>query len=159
MEGATPKERPEDLLASFVAAWGERDAAALAALFTADADFVNVVGLWWRTRRNIRKAHAYGFERIFARSTLTLEQVAVKELGPSVATIHGSWHMEGQLAPDGSEAEPRDGVLLLIAQRTAEGWLVAAAQNTDRIPGADSVLVSQGSARGASYARRAGRQF
>jgi hypothetical protein len=36
---------------------------------------VNVVGLWWRTRREIRKAHAYGFERIFARSTLTLEQV------------------------------------------------------------------------------------
>jgi uncharacterized protein (TIGR02246 family) len=117
MEGATPKERPEDLLASFVNAWSQRDADGLAALFTADADFVNVVGLWWRTRRAIRKAHAYGFERIFARSTLTLEQVAVKELGPDVATIHGRWHMEGQVAPDGSEAEPRDGVLILVAQR------------------------------------------
>ena len=158
MEGATPKERPEDLLASFVHAWSQRDADGLAALFTADADFVNVVGLWWRTRRAIRKAHAYGFERIFARSTLTLEQVAVKELGPDVATIHGRWHMEGQVAPDGSEAEPRDGVLLLVAQRTPDGWLIAAAQNTDRIPGADSILVAQGSSRGASYARPVGRQ-
>ena len=30
-------------------------------LFTEDADFVNVVGLWWRTRAQIRDNHAYGF--------------------------------------------------------------------------------------------------
>lgn len=38
---------------------------ALAALFTEDADFVNVVGLWWTTREQIRDNHAYGFRHMF----------------------------------------------------------------------------------------------
>ncbi len=44
---ATPEEFPR----AFAAAWMARDAVALAALFAADADFVNVAGLWWEDRR------------------------------------------------------------------------------------------------------------
>jgi hypothetical protein len=39
----------------FVDAWNHRDPDALAALFDTDAEFVNVTGLWWHTRDEIRK--------------------------------------------------------------------------------------------------------
>ena len=39
---------PTDVAAAFAKAWSKRDADAIADLFVEDADFVNVVGLWWR---------------------------------------------------------------------------------------------------------------
>lgn len=51
---------PEGVARGFADAWNRGDALAIAALFVEDADFVNVVGLWWRNRRRIREAHAYG---------------------------------------------------------------------------------------------------
>ena len=40
----------------FLEAWNHRDPDALAALFDKDAEFVNVTGLWWHTREEIRSA-------------------------------------------------------------------------------------------------------
>ena len=73
-------ERPEALPAAFAAAWNRRDPDALAALFDEDAEFVNVTGLWWHNRADIRRAHAYGLATIFDRSTLTVGTVRVKGL-------------------------------------------------------------------------------
>ncbi|MFZ1412054.1 MAG: SgcJ/EcaC family oxidoreductase, partial [Micropruina sp.] len=60
-----PLAAPMDLITAFVKAWDEGDAEAIGDLFVEDADFVNVVGLWWSSRISIVRAHAYGFERIF----------------------------------------------------------------------------------------------
>jgi len=38
---------PEEIPARFAEAWNERDPDKIAALFDEDADFVNVVGIWW----------------------------------------------------------------------------------------------------------------
>lgn len=57
--------RPEQIPSLFAEAWNARNPDALAALFDEDAEFVNVTGLWWRDRASIRRAHAYGLERIF----------------------------------------------------------------------------------------------
>lgn len=42
--------QPEQVARAFVEAWEDRDPDAIAALFVADADFVNVTGLWWHDR-------------------------------------------------------------------------------------------------------------
>ena len=62
--------RPEQIPSLFAEAWNRRDPDALASLFEDDAEFVNVTGLWWHDRASIRKAHAYGLERIFNESKL-----------------------------------------------------------------------------------------
>ena len=56
MAGPIPTE-PEDFPAAFAAAWATRDGAQIAALFTPNADFVNVTGLWWHGRAAIAKPH------------------------------------------------------------------------------------------------------
>src|SRR5690606_12944242 len=43
-------ESPEDVPRLFVENWNDRRADLLAELFEEDADFINVVGLWWENR-------------------------------------------------------------------------------------------------------------
>lgn len=142
---------PEAALERFAAAWNARDAAALAALFDEDADFVNVVGIWWRRRRAIEKAHDYALNRFFRDSRITVEAVAVKRLGADVATVHGRWRMEGQRAPDDAVLEARRGMMLLVVRRTGDGWSIAAAQNTDIVPGAETMAATPDGLTGADY--------
>jgi uncharacterized protein (TIGR02246 family) len=47
-------ETPEAVIHGWEDAWNRADADALAELFAEDAEFVNVVGLWWHDRANIR---------------------------------------------------------------------------------------------------------
>jgi ketosteroid isomerase-like protein len=109
-----------------------------------------VVGLWWRRRDDIRRAHAYGFERIFAGATMTLLEVRVRPLGDA-AVVHGRWELVGQRGPDGSAGSRRRGVLVVVGQRTPAGWVAVTAQNTDRLPGTETVLVRDGAARAVTY--------
>ena len=44
---------PEDFPTAFRDAWMARDGHAIGALFEDDADFVNVVGIWWEDRTAI----------------------------------------------------------------------------------------------------------
>lgn len=134
---------PGDLATAFVAAWNRHDMPAIAALFEEQARFVNVVGMFWRSRAAIEEAHAHTHAHIFKNSTLTLEAVEQTALAPDVVGVHAHWRLEGHLGPEGRPESPRNGVMLLIARRAppAAGWHVAVAQNTDAIP--DVITIPQ----------------
>lgn len=134
--------QPEDFGAAFVAAWMARDAGALAALFAQDADFVNVVGLWWHNRSDIEKAHAYGLSTFFAHSTLRLGRTKCRLIGTEAAVTQSRLTLTGQTAPDGSTAGPRTTILTATLQRFETGWLAVAAQNTDVVAGAETHLAA-----------------
>ena len=62
------------------------------------------------------------------------------------------WRMVGQTGPDGEQGGERTGVLSLTVQRQPDGdWLAVHAHNTDRIPGAQTHLVTEEGHRPASY--------
>lgn len=73
-------DRPEDLPQLFVRAWNERWAETIAGLFAENAEFINVVGLWWHDRQAIFKAHDYGLKTIFNHSTLEVRQTKVRTM-------------------------------------------------------------------------------
>ena len=135
----TPVSSPEEVPRAFVRAWMARDAAALAALFAPDADFVNVVGLWWEDRAAIEAAHDYGLRVIFAQSRLTLGRVKCRMLGEAAAVVQARMRLTGQSAPPGGTAPgPRATILTFVCERGPRGWLCVAAQNTDIVPGAET---------------------
>ena len=145
--------QPEQIPLSFAEAGNARDPDALAALFDDDAEFVNVTGLWWHDRASIRRAHAYGVERIFDRSTLTVEETKVKRLRDDVAVVHARMTLTGQ-TPIGRITHPgsRANVLSFIVHRGARGWLCAAAHNTDVVPGMETNIIGEdGTFRSANY--------
>ncbi|WP_312856784.1 SgcJ/EcaC family oxidoreductase [Arthrobacter mobilis] len=144
-------EEPEDIARGFAQAWNQGDADGIAALFADDADFVNVVGLWWRSRERIRRAHAEGFRRIFAGARMTLGRVRVRRLGDRAAVVHATWTLTGQTAHRGREAGARSGVLIFVAEKRDGGWVAVAAQNTDRVPGAETHIAVGGRLEAADY--------
>ena len=134
--------RPEDIPAAFAAAWEARDAAALAALFAEDADFVNVVGLWWRNRGDIERAHHYGLTTFLRASELSARRIEVKRLGETLATVHVRWRLRGQLDKQGNRLNDRFAIMLFVAEKKDSGWQVVAAQNTDIVSGAETFAAS-----------------
>ena len=144
---------PEDFPEAFTAAWMARDAGALAGLFAEDADFVNVVGIWWRDRAAIRKAHHYALRSFFAETVLTPGRVRVRRLGEGHAVVHTRFRLRGQRTPDGRPAGDRQTILVFVLARSPDGWQAVAAQNTDIVPGAETNLAGEGFS-SADYRRR-----
>jgi uncharacterized protein (TIGR02246 family) len=144
--------QPRGIADGFAAAWNRQDADAIAALFTPDATFVNVVGFWWTSQRQIRFNHAYGFAHMFPDSTMHLTKVSTRPLTDDVAVVVAGWSMVGQTGPDGSRGGERTGVLSFTVTRQPAGqWLAVHAHNTDRIPHAQTHLVTGEGHRPASY--------
>lgn len=153
--GHAPLQAPLDVATAFVKAWNAGDAKAIGGLFAEDADFVNVVGLWWTSRRSIRRAHKRGFERIFAGSELTVEKLSLRMLGADAAVVHARWRVEGQMDPAGDRAEGRRGVISWVLQRLEDGtWICVSSQNTDIAAAADTNLSVGGVVTPTSYLER-----
>ena len=142
---AAPNEE-EDVrkaVSGFSQSWNHHDMEAFGKLFAPDADFVNVAGDWWKGRQAIQTQHAYshgtipadtkGFEAlrvyygIFKTSTFQFTQIDVRFLRKDVALAHASWEMLG----DTRTPNPRHGLLAFVLTRQDNGWLIAAAQNTE----------------------------
>lgn len=144
---------PQSIATAFVEAWRRRDADQLATLFDENAEFVNVVGLWWHNRASIRKAHAYGFEHIFSQSDLELIETRVRYLGDDVAVVHARMQLTGQSkVSDTRHPGVRNNIFTFVVHRNGQGWRCAAAHNTDIVPGAETNLVDDsGQFKSANY--------
>ena len=147
----TLPQTPAEIPGHFADAWNARDPETLAGLFSEDADFVNVVGLWWDNRKDIKRAHAYGLEKIFAKSTLKPGRTKVRQINGSTAVVHARWHLKGQTDKAGNLLEDRRTVMVFVAQKTPEGWIVVACQNTDIVPGKETFAARDGKLQAENY--------
>ncbi len=142
---------PEDIPKIFESAWNARDAHTLASIFAEDADFVNVVGLWWHNRTDIERSHDYGLKKIFKDSELTARGVKIRKLGETVAIIHVRWKLTGQTAKSDEKLDQRNTVMMFVAERRNNKWRVVSAQNTDVIPGKETITITDGKAAAVDY--------
>ena len=148
LNAKTPKEIPS----LFVAAWNKRKAEDIAALFTEDADFVNVVGIWWNNKEDIREAHDYGLKHIFQNSNLKLGKVTVRLLNETVAVVHARMRLDDQTRiGEVDKPERRYNIFTFVVQKNLENWLCVSAHNTDIIPGAETNIVFEGKIKAVSY--------
>ena len=150
--GPTSINAPLDIASRFTKAWNGGDAKAIAELFAEDADFVNVVGLWWTSRRSIRRGLKRGFAEWFAGSTFSVEKLSQRLLGTNAALIIARWRIEGQRDPDGNLAEPRRGLATVAMQQLEDGtWLCVSCHFTDIAAAADTNLMVAGVLTPTSY--------
>jgi uncharacterized protein (TIGR02246 family) len=114
-------------------AWNQHDAKAYAALFAKDGDLVNVVGWWWRGRKEIESKLTDAFAFVFRESTLTITEVNVRFLTSEIAVAHMRWTMSGARTPP-TIPEPREGLQTSVLQKLGANWMIAAFQNTNHVP-------------------------
>jgi uncharacterized protein (TIGR02246 family) len=114
-------------------AWNRHDAKAYAALFTDDGDVVNVVGWWWKGRREIERQLTAAYAVVFRESRLTITEVEVRFLARDIAVAHVRWTMEGARTPP-AIPQPRQGIQIQVLQKRSAVWRIAAFQNTNSMP-------------------------
>jgi uncharacterized protein (TIGR02246 family) len=132
---ATGQRSPEEIPALFARAWNDRDPDALGSLFDEDAEFVNVAGLRWHGRESIRKAHAYGLERIGHTSVLAIDEIKVKLLSPGIAVVHARMTLSGEAPADTvRQPGPRTTIVSFVVHRIVDRWQCASAHSTEVIP-------------------------
>ncbi len=148
-------DAPEQIPYQFINYWNKRNATGIASLFVNDADFVNVVGLWWSTKEAIEKAHDYGLKVIFNESKLTLIRSKVRYLGEDVAIVHAKMKLTGQTEiEEAKNPEVRRNIFTFVCQRFNTGWLSVAAHNTDIIPGMETHVAIDGELKSADYRKK-----
>ncbi|WP_166416796.1 SgcJ/EcaC family oxidoreductase [Cochlodiniinecator piscidefendens] len=142
---------PENVPRAFVAYWNARNAAGLASLFVEDADFVNVVGLWWNNRTDIEKAHDYGLGTFFRHSTVEVRRTKVRQITDGIAVVHARCKLIGQIDKQGQTLDPRIAIMVFVVQRQNDGWHILTAQNTDVVQGMETNAARSGTVTSLSY--------
>lgn len=114
-------------------AWNQHDATAYANLFTEDGEVVNVVGWWWKDRREIETKLKAAFAFVFKDSILTITDTKVRFVKPDVAIAHVTWTMAGAKTPP-NIPEPKQGIEIQVLKKQKGQWLILSFQNTTSIP-------------------------
>lgn len=136
-----PVKSPERIPKRFAEGWNERNADKIAALFDEDAEFVNVVGIWWHNREDIRRAHDYGLRVIFNKSELKVGKTSVKYISDSVAVVHARMLLKGQSEIKGGTSKNRQTIFSFVVHERDGEWSCASAHNTDIVPGKETNFI------------------
>ena len=110
-----------DVVARYVAVREARDASAVAALFTEDADQYTTAGEWRRGRERIRAGTADSSQRNPGSRRISVE--AVRFVTPDVAIADGPY----EIAASGASSRRMWTTLVLV--RTSGGWRISAIRN------------------------------
>ena len=114
-------------------AWNRHNMDAFVADTMPDVDWINVVGMHWKGRETIMKAHAVLHKGMFANSRmLPPEQIEMRQIAPNVVVVTRINRIEGvdaALRPNG-KPYPDDGNLLTaVYVKSREGWRIAHVHN------------------------------
>ncbi|HUS15973.1 MAG TPA: SgcJ/EcaC family oxidoreductase [Chloroflexia bacterium] len=128
----TPEDAIRQVVEQHAAAWNRYDMSAYAALFTEDADLVNIRGGWWQGRAQIEERMAALHTTRFRTSHLRPTEIAIRFLDARLAIVHARWHLTGTLSPD---EQPVTGIQQTITTWTLvlrdDTWQIRAFQNTE----------------------------
>ena len=117
---------------AFEDGWNRHDLAAGFSFFAEDADFVNLVGQWWRGRHEIVERLGACHEDRFRDSMLRITSVSIRFLRFDVAVVHLTWTLSGDRGADGKGLPLRRGIITLTTSRFKGRWSFDAAQNTEQ---------------------------
>jgi uncharacterized protein (TIGR02246 family) len=98
---------------------------------TEDTDWVNVVGMWWKGRKDSQYAHQVYHNTIFKTSVMEKKSVSIRFITPDVAIAHVVLHTSGSDVPmpDGKKPEPTDALATIVYVNKNEKWLMTAGEN------------------------------
>ena len=119
------------IVRDLMGAWNLHDARTFAALFAPDADFTNVVGMFFHGREEIERFHAPLFASRFVQSHQSAEDVRIRWLAPELASVDVRWAMTGVRDERGQERPVRHGVLHIVASKRSGKWEIDVVHNTE----------------------------
>ncbi|PZP28753.1 MAG: hypothetical protein DI603_18935 [Roseateles depolymerans] len=116
-------------VADLESAWNRHDMAAYAALLHDDAEWVNVVGMYWRGKAQIMKAHIAFHETIFKDCRLEGRDLTVREVAPDTVTAVWTHQQDAYRSPSGTLHEKTLNRMTLVLTRHDGRWRISNVQN------------------------------
>lgn len=118
-----------------VSDWNTREFKNMDLYATSDVEWVNIVGMWWKGRDTVKKAHQVTFDHFFKGVPFTKTGLKIRFLTDDVAIAHLNCHVGSLFPPDGidrvtNRTPETDNLLTLIYVRKNGTWLLSAGQNT-----------------------------
>ncbi|MGH9689717.1 MAG: SgcJ/EcaC family oxidoreductase [Candidatus Acidiferrales bacterium] len=110
---------------SFFDAFNKHDAHALAANFTEDADFINVLGVTTQGRKGVDEHYTTLFSDRFKDAHRTFSLKSVRFITPDVAAVTMEYELSGTKGPGGAEAPPAKGLYDWTLVKQNGRWLIA----------------------------------
>jgi len=113
------KAKVRAVLHRWEAAWNASDMTAMWQLATDDIHWVNVVGMHWRGKAEVQKAHQAFFDQLFKNRTCKLEDIeSIEPLPGGAFVVVVRWMMGGYRRPNGIMRPPgRDRMSLVLVPR------------------------------------------
>jgi len=100
------------------------------ALFTRDADFINVNGTWLRGASEIERGRRAAFETRLKNATTRSVEVRIRFIRPDVAIANVISETAGVTTSDGRELPAQRELNIRVLTKEHGQWLVTAFQNT-----------------------------
>ena len=104
---------------------------------TENTDWVNVVGMWWKGRKESQYAHQAYHNTIFKTSVCEKKSVSIRFITKDVAVVHVLWQFSDPNppapplppSPDGKPLPPNDDLATLVFVNQNGKWLLTAGEN------------------------------
>lgn len=120
-----------ELLENFVKTWNKKDLEGFGDLFTADAEFTDVVGQTAIGKDAIIKQHIFPFENVMRLAKFEMKDAYIREITASLFIVSALWKVTGSITPDGRPLPDRNGVLQLIIEKSENDYLIKLVHNSD----------------------------
>ena len=119
---------------AMVYSWNHHNYDDLKNYTTENTDWVNVVGMWWKGRKESQYAHQVYHNTIFKTSVMEKKSVAIRFITKDVAIAHVVLHSYDSdphpaPLPDGKKLGPTDGLATLVFVKENRKWLMTAGEN------------------------------
>ena len=119
---------------AMVASWNNHNYDNMKDYATDDTDWVNVVGMWWKGRKQSQYAHQEYHKTFLKTSVCEKRTVTIRFVTKDVAVVHLAWHFydsdpNAKPLPDGKPAHPNDDLATLVYVKQNGKWLMTAGEN------------------------------
>jgi uncharacterized protein (TIGR02246 family) len=118
-------------------ALNKKDMKMYADLFADDADWINVVGMHWRGKAAVVKAHEVYLKTVFRDGGMSNRDITIRAVTPDVAiAVVIEDDKGGGILPDGSKPSPGSGRLTYVLVKRGGKWKITHGHNTHIDPDA-----------------------
>lgn len=128
---AADRKEIESQADAFLTSWNKHDFSDMKNYMTADADWVNVVGMWWRGIGQVQFAHQAFHKTMFAQVRLSKVSVDIRFVTKDVAVVHWETRADGYTTPSGQQVPAGNNMALIVFVRRDGRWLMTAAENVN----------------------------
>ncbi len=112
-------------------AWNANDMKAYASYLTEDCDWINIVGMHWRGKAAVMKAHTVYLSTMFLGVRQEVLENEIAEIAVGVALVILTIRMDDFTTPDGRlEKDMHDRMSYVVVRQADDSWLIRAAHNT-----------------------------